>query len=111
MPLTPSLALLAVLAMGSSTPLPALAMQSPWWENYDRIDRYLCNAQARVVLERNDSQASLITGRDQMTLFRENSELAGQRYSNGEMHVILKGDELTLERLPMRLICQRMEQV
>ena len=86
-------------------------MRSPWWENYDRIDRYLCNAQARVVLERNDSQASLISDAGRMLLFRETSQEAGLRYRNETLSVILRGDELTLEQPPKRLICLRTEEV
>lgn len=112
MPLPPRQALLAALALPPLALLqPALGMQSPWWENYNQKDRYLCPNQGMLVLERNDSQASLISGRGQMILFREDNGLSGQRYSNGDMRVILKGDELTLERLPTRLVCVRTEQV
>ncbi len=121
MPLSPSLAFLIALVMAQSgTPLPrpplqgqpvAQAMQSPWWENYDQKDRYLCPNRGALVLERNDSQASLISGGSQMILFREASDAPGLRYRNEQMQLILRGDELTLERLPMKLVCVRTDQV
>lgn len=88
-----------------------LAMQSPWWENYETKDRFLCDRRISVVLERNESQASLISGGSRMILFRESSEAPGVRYRNDQMLIILRGDELTLERLPDRLSCVRTEQV
>ncbi len=114
MPLPPSLALLVALALPpAATPAPPLAqaMQSPWWENYDQKDRYLCPNRGSLVLERNDSQASLISGGSQMILFREASDAPGLRYRNDQMQVILRGDELTLERLPLKLVCVRTDQV
>lgn len=121
MPLPPSLALLAALALNPAAPPAApapdpvhgvaQAMQSPWWENYDQKDRYLCPNRGALVLERNDSQASLISGGSQMILFREASDAPGLRYRNEQMQVILRGDELTLERLPLRLVCVRTDQV
>ena len=112
MPLTPSLALLAALVL-AALPHPSLAqaMQSPWWENYDQKDRYLCPNRGSLILERNDSQASVISGGNQMILFREASDAPGLRYRNDQMQLILKGDELTLERLPMKLVCVRTDQV
>ncbi|MCP9899192.1 hypothetical protein KBZ12_01025 [Cyanobium sp. Cruz CV13-4-11] len=97
-----------LLALGL---LPLLAMQSPWWENYDIRERFLCGDRLSVVLERNASQASLIAGRSRSTLFRENSDAPGLRYQNESLRVILRGDELTLEQLPSRRICVRSEQV
>jgi hypothetical protein len=26
---------------------PSLAMESPWWENYDQKDRYICSGRTR----------------------------------------------------------------
>lgn len=121
MPLPTSLALLVALSLTpasipASPPSPAAfkvaqAMQSPWWENYDQKDRYLCANKGSLVLERNDSQASLISGGSQMILFRDASDAPGLRYRNDQMQVILRGDELTLERLPMKLVCVRTDQV
>jgi hypothetical protein len=90
---------------------PALAMSSPWWENYDVKELFLCSDRATVVLERNESQASLIAGRFRSTLFREASGDPGLRYRNDEMRLILRGDELTLEQLPRKLTCLRTEDV
>lgn len=118
MPLPPSLALLVALSLAPAAARPsppslpiAQAMQSPWWENYDQKDRYLCPNRGALVLERNDSQASLISGGSQMILFREASDAPGIRYRNDQVQVILRGDELTLERLPLKLVCVRTDQV
>ncbi len=91
--------------------LPMLVMQSPWWENYDLRERFVCGDRQAVVLERNASQASLIAGSSRTTLFREESDAPGLRYQNESLRVILRGDELTLEQLPTRRVCQRTEQV
>jgi hypothetical protein len=88
-----------------------LAMSSPWWENYEHRDRYLCPDKGALVLERNESQASLISGRSRFTLFREASDAPGLRFSNEAMRLILRGDELTVEQLPMILTCLRTEDV
>lgn len=112
MPLSPSLALLTALSLAAaSQPPPVLAMQSPWWENYEQKDRYLCPNRSTLVLERNASQASLIGGGGQVILFREDRETPGVSYANGSMRVIVEGDELTFERLPLKLVCLRTEQV
>lgn len=89
----------------------AQAMQSPWWEDYAIKDRYLCNDKGTLLLERNQSQASLITGRFRRTFFRQNTSEPDLRYSSDGMDLILRGDELTLEQLPMRMQCQRVDQV
>ena len=110
MPLPPKrLALLTLVLLG---PLlsPVRAMQSPWWENYDLKERYICPDHGSLVLERNESQASLISGRSSSILFRESSDNRGLVYRNGTMLVMLRGDELTLEQLPQRLICLRTEE-
>lgn len=88
-----------------------LAMSSPWWENYEHRDRYLCPGKGSLVLERNDSQAALINGSSRFTLFREASDDPGMRFSNEAIRLILRGDELTLEQLPMILTCVRTENV
>ncbi len=97
-----------LLALGL---LPLLAMQSPWWENYDLRERFVCSDRLSVVLERNASQASLIAGQSRSTLFREQSEAPGLRYQNETLRLILRGDELTLEQLPSRRVCVRSEEV
>lgn len=91
--------------------LPLLAMGSPWWEDYDTRDSYRCDDRGTLVVERNASQASLISGRHRSTLFREDSQAPGMRYRNDEMRLILRGDELTVERLPLRLTCTRTDDV
>ncbi|MBC1261023.1 hypothetical protein FQK07_06990 [Synechococcus sp. BSF8S] len=89
----------------------AVAMSSPWWENYEVRETFLCNDTNKVVVERNDAQASLLAGRSRTTLFREDSPLPGLRYGTDRLRLILRGDELTLERLPQRLHCLRTDQV
>ncbi|WP_254939113.1 hypothetical protein [Cyanobium sp. Morenito 9A2] len=87
-------------------------MTSPWWEDYAVKTRYLCRDQGVLVVERNDAQASIISGRFRTTLFRESSELPGVRYKTSDgMRLILNGDELTIEQLPQRVQCLRTEEV
>lgn len=86
------------------------AMTSPWWENYDVRQRFLCPQQGTVVVERNDSQASLIAAGVRFTLFRERDGEPGLRYRNDNLRLILSGDELTLEQLPQRFTCIRTEE-
>jgi len=102
-----------IIAMGLAlqTGHSAQAMGSPWWENYDTRESFLCRDNNKVVLERNDAQAALISGRSSTTLFREPSDLPGLRYGNDTLRLILRGDELTVEQLPQRLLCLRMDQV
>jgi hypothetical protein len=88
---------------------PGPAASSPWWENYEQRDTFRCGEAGTVVLERNDAQASLLSGRVRSTLFREKSDAPGMRYSSGPLRVILRGDELVLEQLPQRLTCLRTE--
>ena len=94
-----------LLAMLLSSPV--LAMQSPWWENYDQRDEYICPRKGPIVLERNDSQASLLNDGVRSTFFREPSSGLGVRYRNDRTTLILRGDELTVEQLPQRLVCVR----
>lgn len=93
--------LLALLA-----PL-TLAMGSPWWEQYEVRDTYLCPEQGRLVVERNDAQASLLSGRFRTTLFRENSELPGLRYTNDLLRLVIRGDVMSLEQDSRKLECLR----
>jgi hypothetical protein len=94
-----------------SLAIAALVALSPWWEDYATTETFLCPNQGRVVLERNDAQASLITGRFRSTLFRDPRASGDVRYRNEWMTVILRGDVLTMERLPSRIDCLRTEQV
>ena len=91
--------------------LALLAQASPWWEHYDSSDTFLCPNRGRVLLERNDAQASLISGGSRATYFRESSTLPGLRYHNRGTTLILRGDILTLEQLPSRIDCTRTERV
>jgi hypothetical protein len=103
---------LVLLGMGAPqlSPLPSLAMTSPWWEDYDTKERYLCSEQGSVVVERNASQAALINGRSITTFFRESTDGPALVYRNDDFRLIVRGDELTLERLPMTITCVRSEQ-
>ena len=98
-------------------PLPPVAMGSPWWEDYAIKETYQCAESGQVVLERNDAQASLITGRYRTTLFRaqqrsgDSEPILGIVYRNDEMTLILRGDQLILEQLPSRTSCMRTESV
>ena len=120
MPLLASAIALSKIALpwlGLALVLPAhswLAMDSPWWENYDRKDRFRCDLQQVLVLERNDSQASILMGGQRSTLFRDRQGDNGLRYSGEGLILRLKGDELQLELtqpMPTLLHCQRTEDV
>ena len=88
-----------------------LAMTSPWWEDYDIKERYLCAGQGGVVLERNASQATLISRGSQTTLFRETSSDPALIYRTDDFRLFLRGDEITLEQLPLKITFLRSEQV
>ena len=108
-----SLLLRALLA----APLAAVAMGSPWWEDYAIKDTYQCADNGQLVVERNDAQASLISGRFRTTLFRAQQQaddrepILGIVYRNDQMTLILRGDQLILEQLPSRTSCMRTESV
>jgi hypothetical protein len=87
-----------------------LAMGSPWWEQYEIRDTFLCPDRGRLVVERNDAQASLLSGRFRTTLFRENSEQPGLRYANDMLRLVIRGDVLNLEQESGKLECLRTEQ-
>jgi len=90
--------------------LPLLALSSPWWEDYDIRDRFLCGDQGVLVVERNDAQASLISGGSRFTLFRVDSNQPGMRYGSELMELTLWGDSLTLEQGRRKLQCTRTDQ-
>ena len=90
--------------------MSVLAVSSPWWEDYDIRDRFLCGDQGSVVVERNDAQASLISGRSRFTLFRVASSQPGLRFATDGMELILCGDNLTLEQGRRKLQCTRTDQ-
>ena len=79
-------------------PLLAQAMHSPWWEDYAIKERFLCGGQGAVVVERNDAQASLISGNSRFTLFREAGSQPGLIFQSEAMTLTLWGDSLTLEQ-------------
>ncbi len=85
----------------------AVAMGSPWWEQYEVRDTYLCSDRGRLVVERNDAQASVLTGRFRTTLFRENSELPGLRYANDMLRLVIRGDVLSVEQESQKVECLR----
>ncbi|MFM7455103.1 MAG: hypothetical protein ACKO2W_00725 [Vulcanococcus sp.] len=84
---------------------------SPWWEDYDIKERYLCTEKGGVMLERNGAQAALISGGSRATLFREPNDAPALIYRNDHLRVILRGDELTVERFPLKISCVRSEEV
>jgi hypothetical protein len=116
-PLASVIALLPIAIPWLSLALPTpvgLAMDSPWWENYDRKDRFRCDQQQVLVLERNDSQASILMGGQRSTLFRDRQVDNGVRYSGEGLMLRLRGDELQLELtkpMPTLIHCQRTEDV
>lgn len=101
------------LALTVSAPF-RVAIDSPWWENYERKDRFRCDQQQVLVLERNESQASILMGGHRSTLFRDRQANNGVRYSGEGLMLRLNGDELQLELtrpMPILLHCQRTEDV
>jgi hypothetical protein len=90
--------------------VPLIALSSPWWEGYDIRERFLCGDQGGLVVERNDAQASLISGRSRFTLFRIGSSQPGVRYGSEAMELILWGDNLTLEQGRRKMQCTRTDQ-
>lgn len=90
--------------------LPLLALSSPWWEDYDIRERFLCSGQGGLIVERNDAQASLISGNVRYTLFREASNQAGLMFRSEAMTLTLWGDSLTLEQGRRKLQCTRTDQ-
>lgn len=87
-----------------------VAMSSPWWEDYELKERFLCGDRGMLVVERNDAQASLISGRNRFTLFRVASSQPGLRYGGDGMELTLWGDSLTLEEGRRTLQCSRTDQ-
>lgn len=92
----------------------AVAIDSPWWENYERKDRFRCEQQQVLVLERNEAQASIFMGGQRSTLFRDRRVDNGVSYSREGLILRLNGDELQLELtqpMPSLMHCQRTEDV
>lgn len=91
-----------------------VSFSSPWWEQYDAKEKYLCSNSSVVMLERNDSQASMFTRGLRTTLFRDANVSPGFLYRNEMFMVALKGDELTLDQSKLdpfnpKLTCLRTE--
>ncbi len=87
-----------------------LAMSSPWWEDYQLRERFLCGEQGVLVVERNDAQASLISGGQRFTLFRLANNQPGLHYGTEGMELTLWGDSLTLEQGRRTLSCSRTDE-
>jgi len=85
-------------------------MGSPWWENYDVRQSFLCPGRGTVVVERNDSQASVLSGGFRSTLFREPDSGKELSFRNEDFRVILRGDELNLEQSNRQITCIRTEE-
>jgi hypothetical protein len=102
---------LALLALCSLQAGAAVAMTSPWWENYEEKELYLCGDRAVLTLERNDAQAALFADGRRSTLFREPGPGPALRYRSDNLVVVLRGDELTLVGPLSDLTCTRTEQV
>ncbi|MCP9774660.1 hypothetical protein KBY58_08850 [Cyanobium sp. HWJ4-Hawea] len=91
--------------------ISTIAMGSPWWEDYGKSEIFLCPNQLSLVIERNDVQASVLSGRFRTTLFREQSDLPGLRFGDDQMRLILRGDVLTMEERNNRFDCMRSQEV
>jgi len=98
-----------LITAAAASPAVAAPMASPWWENYDRTLTFLCPGQGSLVLESNESQASILSHGSRSTLFRELDEGGSLTYRNGDFRVMLKGDELTLQQGARQLTCLRTE--
>lgn len=84
---------------------------SPWWENYELKQTYRCADSSELLLERNDSQASMYHRGYKTNLFRDQKAFALTRYTNERLSLVLSGDELTIEDLLSKTRCHRLEQV
>ena len=91
-------------------PAAAVAGPSPWWEHYDRSDRYRCGEEEKVLIERNDSQASLYMRGYRMNLFRDQQSAMVKRDSNSQFSLTIRGDEVEIEDFMTVRRCQRFEQ-
>ena len=103
---------LALLLLTAPLAGPALAlpMGSPWWENYDQTHRFLCPGRGMLVVERNESQASILSGGFRSTLFREEAAGPGLSFRNQDLRLIIEGDTLTLLQAPTQITCMRTEE-
>lgn len=102
-----------LVAVVGAAPLRAAPgpMGSPWWENYDVRQSFLCPGRGTVVVERNDSQVSLLSGGFRSTLFREPASGSELSFRNDDFRLTLQGDVLTLEQATRQITCLRTEEV
>lgn len=102
---------LLVVAAGApgALALPG-AMGSPWWENYTERQSFLCPGRGAVVVERNDSQASLLSGGFRSTLFRDGGKEGELSFRNDDVRLTLQGDVLTLEQATRQITCLRTQE-
>ena len=100
----------AAFLLSVMVPTAAVAGPSPWWEHYERSDSYRCGEEEKVLIERNDSQASLYMRGYRMNLFRDQQTPLLKRYSNSQFSLTIRGDEVEIEDLISRRLCQRFEQ-
>ncbi len=103
-------ALLAASGGALALAAAAAANASPWWENYDLKQSFLCPGGRTLVLERNASQASIQGGGFSSTLFREADNSNDLTFRNDNFRLSLRGDELTLEQFPQRITCLRSQE-
>ena len=106
----PQLRFKAALLLSLLAPVAAWAGPSPWWEHYERSDQYRCGEDDKLLIERNDSQASLYMRGYRMNLFRDQQSPLLKRYSNRQLTLTIRGDEVEIEDLLSRRRCQRFEQ-
>ena len=106
----PRFPLKTALLFSLLAPSASWAGPSPWWEHYERSDNYRCGEDVKVLIERNDSQASLYMRGYRLNLFRDQQTPLLKRYANSQLSVTFRGDEIELEDLTSRRLCQRFEQ-
>ena len=106
----PRLRFKAALLVSLLAPTREMDLPKLRWEHYDRSDQYRCGEDGKVLLERNDSQASLYMRGYKMNLFRDQQSPLLKRYSNSQLSVTIRGDEVEIEDLLSRRLCQRFEQ-
>ena len=91
-------------------PASVSAGPSPWWEHYERQDKYRCDGDKELLIERNDAQASLYMGGYKMNLFRDKDSPLFTRYISDRLKLTITGDEVELEDELSRRRGQRFEQ-
>jgi len=81
-PVSPALIAAHALLLGLARPGgPTLPWAFSLVGELRQRDSFLCATRGKVIVERNDAQAALISGRSVTTLFRETSTLPGVRYA------------------------------